>query len=153
MEFYLLFLNSLLIFTSTCTKILLNCLMPGHPPLMGITCTSSSYGFLTVFQELKLKFKKYTVCFFLCFQIKALSGVFFLQHDHNMESSNWFSAIAGVIKRLVSSHHWQFRAQRDPRADNGGAETSSVSHYLGSLRMPLAQGSHVNLKETNKNFR
>ena len=36
------------------------------------------------------------------FQIRALSGlVFLLQHDHQMEANNWFSAIAAVIKRLV----------------------------------------------------
>lgn len=35
------------------------------------------------------------------FQIRALSGlVFLLQHDHQMEANNWFSAIAAVIKRL-----------------------------------------------------
>lgn len=34
-------------------------------------------------------------------QIRALSGLLFLlQHDHQMEASNWFNAIAGVIKRL-----------------------------------------------------
>ncbi|XP_078378440.1 rho GTPase-activating protein 12-like isoform X2 [Oculina patagonica] len=35
------------------------------------------------------------------FQIRAVSGlVFLLQHDHQMEANNWFSAIAAVIKRL-----------------------------------------------------
>ncbi|KAJ7363146.1 Rho GTPase-activating protein 9 [Desmophyllum pertusum] len=35
------------------------------------------------------------------FQIRAVTGlVFLLQHDHQMEASNWFSAIAAVIKRL-----------------------------------------------------
>lgn len=35
------------------------------------------------------------------FQIKAFSGaVYLLQHDHQVEATNWFSAISAVIKRL-----------------------------------------------------
>ena len=38
----------------------------------------------------------------LPFQIQTVSGlVFLLQHDHQMEASNWFNAIASVIQRLV----------------------------------------------------
>lgn len=63
------------------------------------------------------------------FQIKALSGVFFLQHDHNMESSNWFSAIAGVIKRLNEEEPLpvSFTGQNQSSLGLPGHETDNVS--------------------------
>ena len=53
-----------------------------------------------LFYDLKLK------NFGVFFQIKAFSGaVYLLQHDHQVEATNWFSAISGVIKKLVSSEY------------------------------------------------
>ena len=45
--------------------------------------------------------------FFFFFQIKALTGVFILQHDNQIEAQYWFNEIAAVINKLVSSvrHH------------------------------------------------
>ena len=45
--------------------------------------------------------------FFFFFQIKALTGVFILQHDNQIEAQYWFNKIAAVINKLVSSVHQQ----------------------------------------------
>ncbi|KAK2562177.1 Rho GTPase-activating protein 9 [Acropora cervicornis] len=37
------------------------------------------------------------------FKIKALTGVFILQHDNQIEAQYWFNEIAAVINKLVSS--------------------------------------------------
>ena len=59
------------------------------------------YKFPFGFRGVSRKVSSALYCNFL--QIRALSGlVFLLQHDHQMEASNWYSAIAAVIKRLVS---------------------------------------------------
>lgn len=70
------------------------------------------------------------------FQIRAVSGlVFLLQHDHQMEASNWFNAVAGVIKRLndeepfpvagtVQYHHSQSIDNDDVLVEDPGSPTT-----------------------------
>lgn len=66
------------------------------------------------------------------FQIKAFSGaVYLLQHDHQMEATNWFSAISGVIKRLNEEEPLppQTPVQDQPQR---GADNDVVSQEPGT---------------------
>lgn len=66
------------------------------------------------------------------FQIKAFSGaVYLLQHDHQVEATNWFSAISGVIKRLNEEEPLppQTPVQDQPQR---GADNDVVSQEPGT---------------------
>nr|XP_058961156.1 rho GTPase-activating protein 15-like isoform X2 [Pocillopora verrucosa] len=66
------------------------------------------------------------------FQIKAFSGaVYLLQHDHQVEATNWFSAISGVIKKLNEEEPLppQTPVQDQPQR---GADNDVVSQEPGT---------------------
>ncbi|XP_058961156.2 rho GTPase-activating protein 15-like isoform X2 [Pocillopora verrucosa] len=66
------------------------------------------------------------------FQIKAFSGaVYLLQHDHQVEATNWFSAISGVIKKLNEEEPLppQTPVQDQPQR---GADNDAVSQEPGT---------------------
>ncbi|XP_015773256.1 PREDICTED: rho GTPase-activating protein 15-like [Acropora digitifera] len=46
------------------------------------------------------KAAQFSLFFFFFFQIKALTGVFILQHDNQIEAQYWFNEIAAVINKL-----------------------------------------------------
>ncbi|XP_078378441.1 rho GTPase-activating protein 15-like isoform X3 [Oculina patagonica] len=95
------------------------------------------------------------------FQIRAVSGlVFLLQHDHQMEANNWFSAIAAVIKRLNEEEPLpvagsvQYQSSQDepgtPNGDEPGTPTTLQPVELIRTRSKRA-GSDRN--EDKRNIR